>query len=34
MTHLSITEGVGPSDKLETDWRAHVTDDEYRGEPQ
>jgi len=34
MTHLSITEGVGPSDKPETDWRAHVTDDEYRGEQQ
>lgn len=32
MTHLSITEGVGTSDKPETDWGAHVTDAEYRGE--
>ena len=32
MTHLSITEGVGPdSDKRETDWGEHVTDAEYRG---
>jgi len=34
MTHLSITEGVGQRDKPETDWRAHVTDDEYGGESQ
>ena len=33
MTHLSITEGIGQSDKPETDWGAHVTDDEYRSEP-
>ena len=33
MTHLSITEGVGPdSDKPETDWGEHVTHAEYRGE--
>ena len=32
MTHLSITEGVGQSDKPETDWGAHVTDSEYRAE--
>ena len=32
MTHLSITEGVGQSDKPETAWGAHVTDSEYRGE--
>ncbi len=33
MTHLSITEGVGPdSDKRETNWGEHVTDTEYRGE--
>jgi quercetin dioxygenase-like cupin family protein len=32
MTHLSITEGVGPdSDKPETHWGEHVTDAEYRG---
>ncbi|HTU39208.1 MAG TPA: cupin domain-containing protein [Acidimicrobiales bacterium] len=29
MTHLSITEGVGDSDKVETQWGDHVTDDEY-----
>jgi quercetin dioxygenase-like cupin family protein len=29
MTHLSITEGVGDGPKRETDWGAHVTDDEY-----
>ncbi|MEA2687042.1 MAG: hypothetical protein QOE93_2237 [Actinomycetota bacterium] len=34
MTHLSITEGVGVSDRRETAWGAHVTDDEYLGEPQ
>ena len=32
MTHLSITEGVGDSEKPETDWRDHVTEAEYRGE--
>jgi quercetin dioxygenase-like cupin family protein len=32
MTHLSITEGIGDSDKPETDWRAHVTDAEYLGQ--
>ena len=31
MTHLSITEGVGNDEKPETNWRAHVTDAEYRG---
>ncbi|MCU1491947.1 MAG: transcriptional regulator [Acidimicrobiaceae bacterium] len=31
MTHLSITEDTGESDKPETDWGIHVTDDEYRG---
>ena len=31
MTHLSITEGVDPSHGPETNWGAHVTDDEYRG---
>jgi quercetin dioxygenase-like cupin family protein len=32
MTHLSITEGVGPGDsRPETDWGEHVTDDEYHG---
>ena len=34
MTHLSITEGVGDSERPETDWRAHVTDAEYRGQGQ
>ena len=34
MTHLSITEGVGNDEKPETDWRAHVTDAEYRGRGQ
>jgi quercetin dioxygenase-like cupin family protein len=29
MAHLSITEGIGPSDRPETDWGAHVTDEEY-----
>jgi quercetin dioxygenase-like cupin family protein len=29
MTHLSITEGIGDSQKPETDWGAHVTDAEY-----
>ncbi len=29
MTHLSITEGVGTSDKPETYWGDHVTDDQY-----
>ena len=33
MTHLSITEGIGPSDRPETDWGAHVTEEEYRAEP-
>ncbi|HEY7930846.1 MAG TPA: cupin domain-containing protein [Acidimicrobiales bacterium] len=32
MTHLSITEGVGPSDEPETNWMHHVTDAEYFGE--
>jgi quercetin dioxygenase-like cupin family protein len=31
MTHLSITEGVGASDKPEMEWGDHVSDDEYRG---
>lgn len=31
MTHLSITEGVGESDKPEADWGDHVTDQEYEG---
>jgi quercetin dioxygenase-like cupin family protein len=32
MTHLSITEGVGPGDsRPEADWGEHVTDDEYHG---
>lgn len=34
MTHLSITEGVGESDKPETRWGAHVTDNEYGAEAQ
>jgi quercetin dioxygenase-like cupin family protein len=29
MTHLSITEGTGDGSKPETEWGAHVTDDEY-----
>ncbi len=29
MTHLSITEGVGDRREPETNWGAHVTDDEY-----
>jgi quercetin dioxygenase-like cupin family protein len=29
MTHLSITEGVGDRPEPETNWGAHVTDDEY-----
>jgi quercetin dioxygenase-like cupin family protein len=34
MTHLSITEGVGPDGgKPETNWGEHVTDAEYRGKP-
>jgi len=32
MTHLSMTEGVGQGDTSETDWGAHVTDAEYRGD--
>lgn len=32
MAHLSITEGVGDSQKSETDWGAQVTDAEYRGQ--
>jgi quercetin dioxygenase-like cupin family protein len=31
MTHLSITEGVGESDKPEANWGDHVTDQEYEG---
>jgi quercetin dioxygenase-like cupin family protein len=32
MTHLSITEGVGPGDpRPEADWGEHVTDAEYNG---
>jgi quercetin dioxygenase-like cupin family protein len=31
MTHLSITEGTGESEKPEADWGAHVTDAEYQG---
>jgi quercetin dioxygenase-like cupin family protein len=31
MTHISMTEGVGESDRPEADWGAHVTDDEYYG---
>ena len=32
MAHLSITEGIGASDRPETEWGAHVTDEEYGGE--
>lgn len=32
MAHLSVTEGVGESAGPETDWRAHVTEAEYRGD--
>ena len=31
MTHISITEGVGEGQGPESQWGAHVTDDEYRG---
>ena len=31
MTHISITEGVGEGQGPESEWGAHVTDDEYRG---
>jgi quercetin dioxygenase-like cupin family protein len=31
MTHLSLTEGVGEGERPETEWGAHVTEDEYRG---
>jgi quercetin dioxygenase-like cupin family protein len=34
MTHLSITEGLGESDRPETDWGPHVTEAEYRGRVQ
>ncbi len=32
MTHVSITEGVAEGGQPETEWGAHVTDAEYRGE--
>jgi quercetin dioxygenase-like cupin family protein len=32
MSHLSITEGVASGQGPETEWGAHVTDAEYRGE--
>jgi quercetin dioxygenase-like cupin family protein len=32
MTHTSITEGVADGGQPETEWGAHVTDAEYRGE--
>src|SRR5437879_4694539 len=32
MTHLSMTEGVAEGRGPETEWGAHVTDTEYRGE--
>ena len=31
MTHLSITEGTGDSERPEADWGEHVPDVEYRG---
>ena len=31
MSHLSVTEAVGDSDKPEAEWGAHVTDAEYGG---
>ncbi len=31
MSHLSVTEGVGDSDKPEADWGDNVTDAEYEG---
>jgi len=31
MTHLSITEAVPGNERPETDWGAHVTDEEYTG---
>ena len=34
MTHLSITEGVPEGQGPETEWGAHVTDAEYRGDEQ
>ena len=32
MTHISMTEGVADGRGPETEWGAHVTDAEYRGE--
>jgi quercetin dioxygenase-like cupin family protein len=34
MSHLSITEGTGDSEKPESNWGEHVTDEEYRGASQ
>jgi len=34
MSHLSITEGVPEGQGPETEWGAHVTESEYRGEVQ
>jgi len=31
MTHLSVTEGVGPAGPAESEWGDHVTDEEYGG---
>ncbi len=31
MTHLSITEGVAEGEGPESEWAAHVTDEEYGG---
>ena len=33
MTHLSLTEGVGPGQGPEAEWGARVTDAEYGGPP-
>lgn len=33
MSHLSITEGAGDTDKPATRWGAHVTYAEYDGQP-
>jgi quercetin dioxygenase-like cupin family protein len=29
MSHISVTEGVGQADRPESEWGAHVTDEEY-----
>ena len=33
MSHISVTEGVGESDRPESEWGEHVSNEEYESRP-